>query len=134
VLPIDAASGEVRWRIDENIQSRHATPALWRHEGRDYILADTETGELRLIDPKDARVIWHVRRLGPELGTLTPTRDIVVLNVGSQDEDGKYKYGIYGALRLSLKGAEKLWTLPDTPRYQHWWKIDSRAFGVLPKS
>jgi hypothetical protein len=55
----------------------------------------------------------------------------VILNVGSKDGDAKYKYGIYGALRLSLKGAERLWTLPDTARYQHWWKMDSGAFKTI---
>ncbi len=131
LLGVDMKTGKERWRVEGNIESRHGTPALWHHKGRTYILANSETGDLRLIDPEDGRVIWHVGGLGPSLGTLSPTGDIVIVNIGSKHGDGKYKYGLYSALRLSLKGAETLWTLPDTQRYQHWWKMDSGAFKTV---
>jgi outer membrane protein assembly factor BamB len=131
LLGIGTKTGKVRWRIEGNIESRHGTPALWHHKDRRYLLANSETGDLRLIDPEDGRVIWHVEGLGPSLGTLSPTGDIVIVNTGSKHGDGKSKYGLYGALRLSLKGTEKLWTLPDTQRYRHWWKMDSGAFKTV---
>lgn len=128
---VDARTGSVRWRIDDAIQARNGTPTIWQCDGRAYLLANSEEGDLRLIDPRDGTVLWHIEGLGPDLGTLSSSGDILILNRGSRHGDGKRNYGLYGALRLSLDGPKKLWTLPDTERYQHWWKLDSGARRAL---
>lgn len=128
LMGIDAETGEQRWHIKETVQSRWGTPTLWRHEGRTCVLANSEQGDLRLIDPQDGRVLWHIDGLGPNLGTLSPDGDVVIVNVGSRHGEGKKQPGLYGAFRLKRDGAERLWTLPNTERYRHTWWPDSGAF------
>jgi hypothetical protein len=83
---------------------------------------------MRLIDPKNGQVLWTHTGLGPRLGTLSVENDIVVTafasDKGEKDKDGDPRQVLYGALRLSLEGAEKLWVMPDEPRNRFHWKHD----------
>lgn len=125
----DGKRGERLWHIRDRIMSKHGTPTIWRHDGKTYVLAHTgRTGELRLIDPKDGKVLWTHTGLGPRLGTLTVWNDILIVafdsEKGPKDKNGKPTLVRHGALRLSLKGAEKLWVMPDDPGYWFHWKHD----------
>ena len=74
------------WRGRWARSSRHrrtcrwATPACWRHGGRDYLLVANEKGELRLLDPTDGRELWKLDGLGPCWPTLVPGRTHVLVN------------------------------------------------------
>ncbi len=121
----DAKTGGQRWYLKGHIESPFGTPTIWRHKGREYLLANTGAGELRLIDPQDGRVLWTVDGLGPLLGTLSVTGDVVIVNVGGKQGQGKSQAGLFGAYRLALEGPKKLWTLRDEPRYRHEWHLDA---------
>lgn len=127
LMGVDATTGRPLWRTRESVQSNYGTPTIFRHEGREYVLANSGLGDLRLIDPKDGCVLWHVDGLGPNQGTLSPSGDLVIANVGSGHGEGKKQPGLYGAFRMSPAGAERLWTFPNTERYRHTWWPDSGA-------
>ncbi|MFW6061509.1 MAG: PQQ-binding-like beta-propeller repeat protein [Planctomycetota bacterium] len=125
----DADSGERLWQIDEPVMSKHGTPTIWTHDGRAYVLAHTGiSGELRLVDPRTGEVLWTYTGLGPRLGTLSVEGDIVMVAFPSEkgitDSDGDPRQVLYGALRLGLDGAEKLWVMPDEPQNRFHWKHD----------
>ncbi|MGC9455399.1 MAG: PQQ-binding-like beta-propeller repeat protein [Phycisphaerae bacterium] len=120
----DTETGELRWKIDAHVQGEYATPTVWRHDGREYILANSGDGTVRLIDPADGSILWTHEGLGPFMGTLTPHGDLVVLNASPADEQVDDDYGLYGGFRISLDGLERLWTLPDEQSYYHSWTKD----------
>lgn len=127
-----AETGQRLWHIGDRVMSKHATPTLWTHDGRTYVLAHTPTsGQLRLIDPRNGSVIWTHTGLGPRLGTLSVNGDIVITafasEKGPQDRDGLARQVRYGALRLSLQGATQLWVMPDEPQNRFHWKHDKGA-------
>lgn len=122
----DAKSGKHLWSIPEAIMSKHGTPSIWTRGDKTYVLTHTGTsGELRLIDPADGKIVWTYKGIGPHLGTVTVVDDIVILPFTSEKSD-KTRRGVpalhmYGAMKLTLQGPEKLWVLPDQPAYwQHW--------------
>lgn len=110
LLGVDAASGARLWHLPK-VMARWATPAIWRHGGRDYILCANERGELRLIDGKAGTVLWKLDGLGPNWPTLTPGRTHVLVNIvaDSGDKNGR-KPGAFGAIRLSPERGERDWT------------------------
>lgn len=115
--------GKHRWSTRENVISGYATPTLWRHKGRTYVLANTGEGTIRLIDPKDGSIIWTWDKLGPFLGTMSVTGDLVILNGGTKK--GEEDNGLFAMYRLGLDGPRQLWQLPDRPEYRHNWPKDS---------
>jgi len=123
----DPKTGQQRWRIDDRIVSRHATPAIWQHAGRDYLVVNDGGGQLRLVDPREGNVLWTEEGLGEQIGTLNVTGDLVVLNSRSKTATNKKANGLFGIYRLSPSGLQKLWTLPDKPQYRHSWTLDRGA-------
>ncbi|MFP3937148.1 MAG: PQQ-binding-like beta-propeller repeat protein [Phycisphaerae bacterium] len=120
----DTDTGELRWKIDRHVQGDFATPTIWRHDGREYILANSGDGTVRLIDPANGNILWTHEGLGPFMGTLSPHGDLVVLNASPADPQADDDYGLYGGFRISLNGLERLWTLPDEQSYYHSWTKD----------
>jgi outer membrane protein assembly factor BamB len=113
-----AATGEKLWEVPAAC-SRHATPALWWHDGRPYLLSATWTGRLRLIDPADGRVLWTLDGLGPTPFTLGPSATHVMVNIAPKpDPKIKRHPGRWGAVRLSLEGGSIAWSLPEEPAFQ----------------
>jgi len=123
----DAKTGKQQWSTDEDVLSGWSTPAFWHDQGRTYLLVNGRAGSLRLIDPDSGKVLWTLNGLGNQLGTVTVTGDIAMLNAGSQRADNEKSNGLFGAFRLSLNGANKLWILPDKPEYRHSWTMDRGA-------
>ncbi len=123
----DAKTGQQRWAINQRVLSGHATPAIWRNAGRDYLLAGDARGNLRLIDAQNGEILWVQDGLEEQLGTLNLTGDLVVLNAGSQSADNKKQNGLLGVYRLSAAGIRRLWTLPDEPPHRHSWTLDRGA-------
>ena len=92
-----------------------AAPAVWHHEGREYLLAGTYSGHLRLLDPTNGRVLWEVADLGPQEEQLAPGTDQVIVNVKAGDDRETPK--LYGAYRLHPERAERVWTMPDRSEF-----------------
>jgi outer membrane protein assembly factor BamB len=115
LIGFDARTGEKRWHVPRII-SRYATPNVWRHGGKAYLLTATDAGTLNLLNPADGTRLWQVKGLGRNWATLSPGADIVMVNV--KPGPGKRDPGLWGAYRLSPADAEKLWQLPDEPRHE----------------
>jgi outer membrane protein assembly factor BamB len=111
----DAATGELKWQLPSVI-SKYATPSVWRHAGKAWLLTATLSGTLSLIDPQTGKPAWQVAGLGRNLTTLGPGDDTVLVNV--KPGTGKRQPGLWGAYRLAPTKAEKLWQLEDEPRNQ----------------
>ncbi len=116
---VDVETGKTIWELAK-ANSRHATPATWRHAGRDFLLAGTVAGEVRLIDPTAGKVLWTLDGLGPHHGSLITTDKHVLVNVGSKfprKPGDDARYARHAAYRLSTGGADRVWEHPDEPGY-----------------
>lgn len=116
LMGFDTATGKRKWHAPKVI-SRWATPAIFRHDGREYLLvcADRE-GTLRLLDPRTGQALWK-KQVGGNVPTIVLSGDTAILNVRNVDRNA----GIYGGLRISTTGAEVLWQLPDDSSFHHQW-------------
>jgi outer membrane protein assembly factor BamB len=115
LVAVDIATGRKRWTLS-GVNSRWATPAVWRHDGREYLLVGNEKGELRLIDPAAGKELWKLGGLGPTWFTLAPGRTHVLVNVeagSGKPRDEEPKPGRLGAVRLSPASGEKAWVVGD---------------------
>lgn len=111
---IDLGTGERRWTLP-GVSTRWATPAAWRHDGREYLLAANEKGELRLIDPVAGVVLWTLAGLGPTWSTLTPGRTHVLVNGTSNSGKAKGQPRVPGrlvAVKLAVEGGTRDWEAP----------------------
>jgi hypothetical protein len=112
---LDVETGRVLWEMKEAV-SRYATPNVWPHGGREYVLGATVSGTLRLIDPRDGRALWMVTGLGPNYFTLAPSPTHILVNIETYpDPKAKGVPGFYGAYRLGTNGAERVWAMPREP-------------------
>jgi outer membrane protein assembly factor BamB len=124
---VDVDTGKTRWELAA-ISSRYATPGLFRHEGREYVLTATVKGELRLIDPRDGKVLWTVDKLGPNYFALAASEQHVFVNVGTSKTGKSDKpYARLGAYRVTAKAAEFAWAVPDEEPYYFQTWMDSCA-------
>ena len=123
----DAATGQAVWTSEGPVQAIRATPAVWRHDGRDYLLANDGSGRVRLLDAADGRELWAHGGLGNQLGSIDVTGDVAILNAGSPGAEDTRANGLFAAYRLTPEGAVRLWQLPDEARYRHSWTMDRGA-------
>lgn len=129
---VDVQSGETLWQV-ENACSRHATPAVWTHEKKQYVLTATVSGELHLIDPTDGRVLWTIEGLGENHFSLTPTDRHVFVNGGSntpRKEGDNEMYGLLAAYAIRPEGATLAWKHPAQPKlfFPTWMDSCARRF------
>ena len=123
---VEAASGRTLWVLPA-ATCRFATPAVWTHQGRQFLLCATvgqpgkfNTGQLHLIDPKTGKARWTVTGLAPAYYPRSPSATRVCVNVPSavpsakQSKDG-LPWGLLAAFRLTPERAERAWTMPDQP-------------------
>jgi outer membrane protein assembly factor BamB len=122
---VDPADGKTLWEVP-GATAKTATPALWCHEGRQYVLAATHgdpnqrTARLRLIDPRTGKVLWTVDGLCNTHFSLAPSEKHVLVNVGSKTTGhGKRPWMLLGCYRLSPEGARLAWTMPDELEFWH---------------
>jgi len=131
LLGVDLARGQQLWSMPAVI-SPWATPSVWRHEGREYVLCASVKGELRLIEPATGKELWKVAGLGPTWFTLAAGRTHVLVNSvpdsGTQ-ADGTRKPGRLGAVRLSPKAGELSWKVGDGKQHTFPVWMDSGARG-----
>jgi hypothetical protein len=141
-MGLDPANGQTKWELDDAI-SQWATPTVWKHSGRSYLLCATQgkPGEckLHLIDPSPGRILWSVEGLHATFFSLSPSKNHVLVNVGSSQiaekpngswpryKDGKAPFGLLGAYRITDKGATLAWKLPDKSPYVFGTGADSHA-------
>jgi hypothetical protein len=137
ITGVDRKTGEKKWFV-AGATSRWATPAIWKHESREYILTANEKGELRLIDPADGKVLWTLTGLGPTWFTLTPGKTHVLVNVvadSGKPKNQPRKAGRLGAVRLSTTGAQKDWLVGDGVQHtMPVWLDDGARIVVLYKA
>jgi outer membrane protein assembly factor BamB len=132
LLGLDPTDGKQRWELPKII-SPWATPTVWKHGGDDFLLCATGgkpgQGQLHLIDPAAGKVRWTVDGLHATQFNLAPSRDHVLVNVGSsimkenangsapKNADGDAPFGLLGAYKITPNGAQLAWTLPDKPHF-----------------
>ena len=56
---LDAAKGTVLWK-QQKIGGVHQSPIAWTHEGKTYVIANTDRS-VYCVDPKDGAILWRVR-------------------------------------------------------------------------
>ncbi len=130
---VNVTNGRTMWEI-AGVTSRYATPTLYRHEGREYVVVANLRGEMRLIDPRTGRVQWTVQGLGPHYFSLVPSEDIILVNIGSRTprrEGDTRHHGLLAAYRISPTRAEQIWSLPDERRFWFPTWMDSCARRFL---
>ena len=126
---IDPATGKTLWER-KAATSRYATPAMFREEDREYLLAATRKGKLRMIDPRSGKVLWTVSGLQPTYFALSPSADSVFVNVGSKSKlTGKRgrPFGLLGCYGISPSGAKLRWKMPDKQEFWFENHMDSCA-------
>ena len=129
---VDARTGKTLWE-QADVCSRHATPAVWPHRDRRYVLTATVAGELRLMDPKSGKILWTVRGLGENHFSLSPTNDLVLVNGDTKTprkEGSTQRYGRLAAYRLSIDKPELAWIHLDDPKlyFSTWMDSCARRF------
>ena len=115
---LDVASGRTRWEA-EGVGSHLATPSIWRHDDRDYILTANTSGQMRLLDPHDGRELWKIDGIGGSYFTLSPSPTHVLVNVNPKSgkgPDGERIHGFFGCYRISPEKATLAWKMPFEPR------------------
>lgn len=115
---VDVETGRTLWEA-EGVGSHLATPSIWRHGGREYILTATTGGVMRLLDPRDGRELWKVDGLGGSYFTLSPSATHVLVNVNpdsGKKRNGKRVPGYFGAFRITPEKATLAWKMPFEPR------------------
>ncbi len=125
---VNVSNGEVLWEVT-GVSSHLATPSIWPHGDREYILTATTNGQMRLLDPKDGSVLWKIDGLGGSYFTLSPSSTHVLINVNPKS--GKTKEGrvpgFYGAFAITPQKAERVWEMPEKYEYGLPCWMDSEA-------
>jgi outer membrane protein assembly factor BamB len=114
---VDVKTGATLWEVARAC-SRHATPAVWTHQDKQYVLTATVSGKLHLIDPQSGKVLWTVSGLGPNHFSMTPTEQYVFVNAGSgtpRKEGDDQRYGLLAAYKLTSQAATLAWKHPEQP-------------------
>ena len=126
---LDVRTGKVRWEA-EGVGSHLATPSIWRHGDREYVLTANTTGQMRLLDPQDGKELWKVDGLGGSFFTLSPSPTHVLVNVNlnsGKARSGERVPGYFGAVRITPQKAELAWKMPfELPNGIACW-MDSEA-------
>jgi outer membrane protein assembly factor BamB len=106
---IDLKTGRQLWKLPAMLD-HYATPSVWKHRGKEYLLTASSSGNLRLTDPQEGTILWVVSGLGRSSFNLPVSQDGVIVNVRMDPE-----YGLYGYYRLSPQEPQWGWKLPDRP-------------------
>ena len=137
---LDVNTGATLWEIPKAIFS-YATPNVWSHGGREYLLCGSEAGVLRLVDPVNGKECWKIEGLGPINHSLSPSANYVLCN-GRQKETKEQKGGLWTAIKLSPQKGERTWSFPDEPQFaihtvfdvlamQRYQAFDGRFFAAM---
>jgi outer membrane protein assembly factor BamB len=99
---LDASTGEILWQGDEGkTRGTHTSPAIWRHGGHSYIIANVGGNKTICVEPRTGKQHWEIQS---EAGNSTPV--LVgdrLLTYGSSRKKGLRCFAI------TPEGAEQLW-------------------------
>jgi outer membrane protein assembly factor BamB len=116
LVGFDAATGRRLWTVPE-CAGHAASPVLWRHKGREYIICGNDTyyaderkvPRVVCVDPSTGRLLWEMPA-GQNRETMVVAGDCLVCN-GSKDAPAVVAY------RLAPERAVKAWGLPPALGY-----------------
>lgn len=121
---VDPATGATKWEL-KAATCRWATPAVWRHDGKEYLLAGTigsrsTGGAVRLIEPASGKVLWTIEGLAGNWASLVPsdTHVLVASNSQALSKNGEDRFGLLAAYRITPQQAERAWAFPDELKYR----------------
>ncbi len=119
---MDVITGKTLWETTDGVTGPEATPAVWRYQRKQYLVVGNLNGELRLIDPKDGKVLWAVTGLPPQHHALTTSEKHVITSVYSKTaprdlRSGKIDTVLTSAYRITPEKAEFVWAAPDEPEF-----------------
>jgi outer membrane protein assembly factor BamB len=130
---MDVESGKTLWETVDPVMGPEATPAVWTHQDKQYLVVGNLKGELRLIDPKDGKVLWKVTGLPPLYNALATSAKHVFVSVksktaplGGRNKDVQNHVRIC-AYRITPEKAERAWEAPDLPAFHVWNQKDTCA-------
>lgn len=110
---ISPADGSLLWTHSQ-VKGQNAVPTKVVLEGQEYIIVCGKGGKggkgqkkLSLIEPSAGKILWQNEALGPNHASLSVWGDVVC---GNGADRKKQKQGAATAVRVSLKGVEKLWS------------------------
>ena len=125
--------GRELWAVDPETDNKRywatrnsyrASPAVWKHEGKEYVLINTGYQHtLVLLDPQTGDIVWTVKH-GGSSHTPNLQEDYLVWPVRpskttfTDHKNRELVHGVWGCYRLTLDGPEIIWELPDDPA--HW--------------
>ncbi len=115
VTGLDAATGVKLYHIKDAITSREAV-AIWRHAGKTYFITSSDSrsktpGKIKCFEAKTGKIIWQLEGKYP---TFNPTVDGDYLLINeTATRLSKDTMAVLGLYKLSLTGAQQLWTLTD---------------------
>ena len=117
LIGFDPDTGAVLWEIAEEVQSRYAAPAVWSHQGRQYLLTTSRgphardaKGIFRMIDPGTGKVLWSETIAPMWKPVITSGKYAFVLVPLTYQEEQRARYACYA---ISPQGAKKVWEMPD---------------------
>lgn len=114
---VDTQTGRKLWELP-NVCSRHATPGVWTHKDKQYVVTATVSGRLHLIEPTKGKILWTVDGLGENHFSLTPTKEHVFVNGGSKTlrkPGDDRRYGLLAAYALTPEKATLTWKHTEDP-------------------
>lgn len=100
---LDAKDGTIRWEGDANdTHGNDASPSLWKHAGKEYVVAHVDGRETIAVDPADCREIWRVKTDASRSSPVV-VGDLLITEGSSRGKGLR-------CFKLSLEGAEPEWT------------------------
>src|SRR5262249_51086578 len=120
---LDAEMGKVLW-TQNAITGHQSSPAPWDSKGRDYVLCNSAR-QTHCVDATDGRIRWSV----PGGGKSTP---VVAREYGGDflvNMSDNRRIGL-SAYRLTDKGPQKLWTLPESDRGSSPVVFDGHVYAI----
>jgi len=127
IVGLDMQTGEVRWRIDDRILGKCATPMSWEHGGSHYVVAGAGNGKITAIDAADGEIAWQYDEAGDNECQMLLVGDLLIgvkttreerENAPFPEDDGSHSaegdnVGQVACWRLSPQGLEELWVSPS---------------------
>jgi outer membrane protein assembly factor BamB len=118
---MDVATGKTLWETADPVTGPEATPAVWTHQDKQYLVVGNLKGELRLVDPTKGKVAWKVTDLSPLCCALTTSAKHAFVLVNSKTTKGAgrhvQQYVRICAYRITPEKAERAWEAPDEPPF-----------------
>jgi outer membrane protein assembly factor BamB len=142
LVAIDPANGRRLWGHEDGgrtpILSNFNAPCPVQLNGKPYLATVGRTGELRLIEPRTGRILWtHPLKCEHLTQPVFGQNTLIVYESHPAAREGKdpnvNQIGLLAGYRLTERGAERAWALPDT--YRHEMKLDAGpSRRVIPRN